>query len=70
MGIFLNIHYSYLSQIFFFWFGRNNIIFENFNNFENNIIGVELAEGLGYYYSSISTFPPSFPPSTFWKLYT
>ncbi len=42
--IFQNIHYS-LSQYFF---DLGEIIFENFNIFENNIISVELAKVLGY----------------------
>jgi hypothetical protein len=42
-GIFLSIHY-YLSQILF---DLEEIIFENFNIFENNIISVELAKVLG-----------------------
>jgi hypothetical protein len=42
--IFLNIHY-YPSQYFF---DLEEIIFENFNNSENNVISVELAKVLGY----------------------
>jgi len=42
MEIFLNIHY-YRSQYFLF-FDLEDIIFENFNIFENNIISVALAK--------------------------
>jgi hypothetical protein len=42
MEIFLNIHY-YCSQYFLF-FDLEDVIFENFNIFENNIISVALAK--------------------------
>jgi hypothetical protein len=47
----------------FIYFDLGEIIFENFNIFENNIISVELAKGLLGYYTSISTFPPPSPAS-------
>jgi len=43
-GIFLNIHY-FPSQHFF---DLEEMIFENFNIYENNIISVELAKVLRY----------------------
>ncbi len=47
-GIFLNILY-YPSQFIFY---LEEIIFENFNNSEDDIISVELAKALGYIYIS------------------
>jgi len=46
--------YSLLSFIIFF--DLEEIIFENFNIFENNIINVELAKVLRYF--SFHRFPP------------
>jgi hypothetical protein len=43
-GIFQNIHYYLLHNIFF---DLGEIIFENFIIFENNIMSVELAKVLG-----------------------
>jgi hypothetical protein len=38
---------SFNNFFFFFFFDLEEIIFEHFNNFENNIISVELAKVLG-----------------------
>jgi hypothetical protein len=41
---------------FTIFFDLEEIIFQNFNNFENNIINVELAKVLGYSQRDISRY--------------